>query len=162
MTTELVNIAAEKNKRFLCGILSPTAALENPKTSCHDHVYSEQTKCVLTTGDTVCFEGPLGHSREIGRIIELYRSGPTSGDLEQLSFGLFDRSDDYFFQIRMLLPCEGHDAICHFKYTLCVLLCLMFFGKAQQHETLIFVCVRKNLISSIAKFIVIRQHSFNH
>ena len=111
MTTELVNIAAEKNRRFLCGILSPTAALENPKTSCHDHVYSEQTKCVLTTGDTVCFEGPLGHSRQIGRIIELYRSDPTSGDLEQLSFGSFDRSDDYFFQIRMLLPCEGHDAI---------------------------------------------------
>ena len=96
MTTELVNIAAEKNKRFLCGILSPTAALENPKTSCHDHVYSEQTKCVLTTGDTVCFEGPLGHSREIGRIIELYRSDPTSGDLEQLSFGSFDQSDDFF------------------------------------------------------------------
>ena len=31
-------------------------------------------------------------------------------------------------------------------HTLCVLFCLMFFGKAQQHETLIFLFIRQTLI----------------
>ena len=34
-------------------------------------------------------------------------------------------------------------------HTLCVLLVLMFFGKAQQHETLIFFCIELNLIRCI-------------